>query len=188
MHCEQCGAALAQYVVEGCPQTRQYDKLRDHLAGCPRCRQDLDELRRVELALRAWPPRPAPAHLTSRILAAIEREAPVEAWSPLPWSVWLPALTLLAALALTALLIPPQPTELHAPLWIEPAIQWSGLLQLLDDPDLGSALWIGGSAALAGIGITIALMHGRMPSEDEVQVLRHRLSDTAQRFWRMAGR
>lgn len=188
MQCERYSAMLAQYVVEGCPSTGEYHGLREHLAGCPPCQRDFHDLRRVELALRSWPPRPAPPHLTHRILAAIERETPVEAWTALPWSVWLPALTLLVALALAALLVPPQPAELPAAVLLDPAIQWSGLLQMLDDPDLAYALWIGGSAALAGIGITLALMHGRLPNDDEIDDLRDRVSDTAQRFWRMAGR
>jgi hypothetical protein len=184
--CEIQQASLAQYVADGEPDEREYQALRQHLASCEGCRQALASLRRVEAALWAWPLQEAPAGLTTRILDAIEGEPQVEDWRPLPWSVWVPVLTLLVALAL-AVWLAPAPDPAFARALPEPR---ADLLRLWlpEDQGLLWAVWIGVSAVLFGAGITMALVQGRMPNEAEMDHLRHRLSDTAQRLWHLAGR
>jgi hypothetical protein len=187
MNCEEAQTVLAQWVADGYPRTFEYQGLREHLADCAACRLAAGDLERVEQALRAWPLRPVPVGLARRILAAIEREIRVEPWEPLPWNVWLPAMTLLAAVALALLLAPPLPSAVPPMSWLEPAAQWPGQLRFPDDQGLLAALWLGGSLAVVGIGITLALVHGRLPTEDEVDNLRHRLWDKAHRLLRLAG-
>jgi anti-sigma factor RsiW len=185
--CKAHEALLAQYVADGQPPLREYQALRRHLATCEDCRAAAHALQRVEQALWAWPLYPAPTGLVERTLANIDGETPMEPWKPLPWSVWLPALTLLVALAL-ALLLAPEPGLAPAVPWLEPQAELAFQVRLPDDPALLWALWIGGAIVVFGAGITMALVQGRLPNETEMDHLRHMLSDTAQRLWRLAGR
>ncbi len=185
--CKTCRAELAQYVSDGQPDAQAYRELRDHLAACPDCLRAAAALHVVEQALWEWPLEPAPMGLVERILEAIDREQPVEPWRPLPWAIWVPALTLLVALGL-AVMLTPEPGPAPAVPWLEPNLEFSLQAYLPDDPGLLWALWIGGSMVAFGVGITMALVQGRLPSEAEIEHLRHRLSDTAQRLWHLAGR
>lgn len=180
--CQAYAAMLAQYVADGEPARDEYRALRQHLSSCAACQETLATLRRVEAALWSWPPHKAPAGMTVRILGAIENETPVQAWKLLPWSIWVPALTLLVALALAVLLAPAPAVSL-----LEPPVQLLHL-RLPEDPSLLWAVWIGVSAVIFGAGITMALVQGRMPNEAEIDHVRHRLSDKAQRLLHLAER
>jgi anti-sigma factor RsiW len=185
--CRASQPLLPQYVADGMPTTCEYAAVRAHLASCPHCRITVERLVQVETSLSRWPLQQAPPDMAERILAAIDREAPIEAWNMLPWNVWLPALTLLVALALAIHLTPAMQAGLITAPWIEPGKMAPLPLQFSRDPAFLWALWIGFSIAVSGMGITLALVHGRLPDEEEIDHLRDRLSDTAHRLRRLAG-
>lgn len=54
-------------------------RVRRHLAACPACASELAETRRLDSRVRAWRDVPAPAHLQSRIAAALPSAPPVPA-------------------------------------------------------------------------------------------------------------
>ncbi len=175
---------LAQYVADGEPLWPEYEALRCHLAVCPECQATAEALRRVDLALREWPRQPVPKGLAPRILATIEQETYIEPWKPLPWSVWLPVLTLLAAVGLAITLAPVRVSVSAAFPWGVEPLQ----CQLLEDPALLWAIWLGVAVMVFGAGITIALVQGRLPNQAEMDHLRDKLSHTAQRLLHLAGR
>lgn len=87
-----------------------------HLAGCERCRAELDALREVFLALETLEPEPIPVDLSARVL---ERIAPVAARPARRPYV---AALLVVQVALTLLLA----------LWLgPPPIDWAGLDRLV---------------------------------------------------------
>lgn len=178
---------LAEYVAAGEPNSVEYARLQAHLAICPACQETRDALRRVEQALWEWPLEPSPPHLTERILAAIEHEQPVGPWQILPRRVWLPTATLMAVMILALLLYPSLPADL-------PLIQWLQSLQsvseegLLQDTRSLWAFWVGCFAALAGIGVTLALVYGRMPDPWEIEYARHKVVQAFERLRRFASR
>jgi anti-sigma-K factor RskA len=64
--------------VLGAMTPRERDEFEHHLATCPACREDVDELRPAAEALpMASPPMLPPAALKDRIMAEVEREAAV---------------------------------------------------------------------------------------------------------------
>lgn len=186
-NCQDIQGLLPQYVADGQPAAGEYAAVRAHLNSCTNCLATVELLQYVETGLSDWPLQPASPDLTNRILAAIDREAPIEPWRLLPWNIWLPALTLLVALALAIFLTPSMQGELGTVPWIEPVKAVPLQVQFSADPALLLALWIGFSTAVCGIGITLALVHGRLPDEEELDHVRHRLSDKAHRLWRLAG-
>ncbi len=176
IHCRDVQALLPQYVADGQPAGDEYAIVQAHLHACQSCMAVVERLELVDAGLSRWPMQQPPPGLTERIMAAIDKEAPVEAWSLFPRSVWLPVLTLLVALVLA----------IH----LTPSVEPNGAAlygQLSADPSLLLALWIGVSMAISGVGLTLALVHGRLPDEEEMDHLRHRLSDTAHRLRRLAG-
>ncbi len=54
-------------------------RVRRHLAACPACTAELAEIHRLDSRVRAWRDVPAPAHLQSRIAAALPSAPPVSA-------------------------------------------------------------------------------------------------------------
>jgi anti-sigma factor RsiW len=54
--------------------------LEAHLAGCPACRQALDELRRLEARLDTLPEEPLLADLSARVLERLPRRRTALAW------------------------------------------------------------------------------------------------------------
>jgi len=80
-----------------------------HLAGCERCRAQVDELRAVmRLAEDASVPEPSPLfwdHLSARVRAAVVEPAPVEAAGVSGWTERLGNWRVLAALAAAAVVI-----------------------------------------------------------------------------------
>ncbi len=91
------------------------------------------------------------------------------------------------ALALVTLLTPSMQGAFPAVPWSEVANGVPPQPYLARDPALLLALWIGVSMAVAGVGVTVALVHGRLPDVGEIDQVRHRLSDTAHRLRRLAG-
>ncbi len=54
-------------------------RVRRHLAGCAACASELAEIRQLDRRVHAWRDVPAPAHLQSRIAAALPSAPPVSA-------------------------------------------------------------------------------------------------------------
>jgi anti-sigma factor RsiW len=184
MTCNAYQESLAQFIADGEPVSPEYAAVRAHLAACGECRVHAARLRRVETALRAWPLAEVSVPLHRRLLATL-RPWPPAPPAPRPavsWSVWLPALTLVCALALTLTLAP-----LPGPEALPPAGTQSTLVSLLLREDMLTAIWMGIAVALAGIGLTVALGQGRLPNQDEIDSLRDRASHAADHFMRLAG-
>jgi anti-sigma factor RsiW len=74
MKCAQIHPNLAAFVVGGL-EPKEAAEVRGHLASCPGCRHELEELRKVNRALEAAPP-PAdpPAYLKDEILSLVRAE------------------------------------------------------------------------------------------------------------------
>ncbi len=187
MPCSKYLDALPEYVAAGEPDLSQYEGLRSHLAWCPCCQQDACTLRETEAALRAWPLYPVPPDLYARIMQAIDRRLTVEEWQPMPWNVWLPALSLSLAVLLACHLMPSAVFGLP----LRQLVQENGEITVHLDPRLGQqaawAIWTGVFAALAGIGLTLALTVGRMPSPQEMGEFRQRATHTVERILKTAG-
>jgi len=184
MTCDTLREQLVDYVVAGEPADDQYAVLRAHLYHCVQCQQDLNRLRQVELALRAWPLEEVTPSLQLRLLATGNRlQQPMDLY-PLPWAIWLPALTVLIAIGL-ALFLTPVPLSIA----LQPAaspLEWNPRALSLDHDAL-QAVWVGVSVALAGIGVTMALSQTEMPDRSDMDGLRSRATHAIRRIWHPAG-
>jgi anti-sigma-K factor RskA len=114
---ERWGDATGAYLL-GALDDAERSGFQAHVANCPACRQELDELRpAVEALPVSAPPVTPPATLRSRIMADVEREASLLAaagepratpsrppgrrrWRLRALPAWVPAATALAALAI----------------------------------------------------------------------------------------
>lgn len=184
MTCDTLREQLVDYVVAGEPADGHYAALREHLSHCMLCQQDLGYLRQVELALRAWPLEEVTPSLQLRLLATGNRPQQPMDLSPLPWAIWLPALTVLIAIMLALFLTP-----VSLSVALQPAtapLEWNPAAQSLDQ-DAVRAVWVGVSVALAGIGVTMALSETEMPDMSDMDGLRSRATHAIQRIWRLAG-
>lgn len=92
---------LAAY-VDGALAPEERAAVDAHLAGCPRCREEVDLARRAVEALASLADEPVPLGVTAPVLAEARRRA--EARRPR----WLPALAAAAVLALAGALVVPQ--------------------------------------------------------------------------------
>ena len=74
MRCAEIHPNLAAFVVGGM-EPEEAAEVQRHLASCPDCRRELEELRKVNRALEAAPP-PAnpPSHLKDEILSQVRAE------------------------------------------------------------------------------------------------------------------
>ena len=94
MHCEEARWMILELTLESGPTDSK--PLREHLRGCPACSYFLARVEETDLALRALPVESAPAGMTRQVLAQAAARGDREGF--LPWSVWLPVLSLLAGL------------------------------------------------------------------------------------------
>src|SRR5215213_5503172 len=76
MKCADVSANLAAFVLGGM-EPEEAAEIQRHLASCPGCRSELEELEKVNRALQAAPP-PAdpPGHLKEEILSQVRAEEP----------------------------------------------------------------------------------------------------------------
>lgn len=71
MNCETARGQLQDFDDDGlAPGARA--ALAEHLLGCPPCRRELNEQRRVRRLLRQMPREPMPVFLKRRLLAALD--------------------------------------------------------------------------------------------------------------------
>ncbi len=183
MTCDTLRDQLVDYVVAGEPADDRYTALRAHLCHCALCQQDLDHLRQVELALRAWPLEEVTPSLQLRLLATGNRPQQLMDPYPLAWPIWLPALTVLIAIGL-ALFLTPVPLSIA----LQPAgplSEWDRAALSLDQDAL-RALLVGVSVALAGIGVTMALSETGMPDRSDMDCLRSRATHAIERIRHLA--
>lgn len=188
---------LAEFVADGQPSTRPYRALRDHLATCSACRGQAARLSIVHEALRAWPMATPPEALPARIIALLaDEKGPLQAWHALPWSIWVPAVTALAAMLVVLLALPGQivPAEAGGQIGAA-AAQWpltlaerGARVQADLDPHAVAALWAGLFVSLGGVGVTMALRAWGEPYDRQVDCLRRAVTDTAGRLVRLARR
>jgi anti-sigma factor RsiW len=180
MTCDIQYERLAEYIAEGEPMGPKHADLRAHMMTCPHCRSRTALLRQVECALRAWPMENVSQPLHTRLMATL-RPAPAIDWYQLPWSLWLPVLTLLSAVGLAVALVPPA-----VPVTVKPLGSEFGLLRSLLAGDGLTAMWVGLATALAGIGVTIALALGRLPNAGEIESARSRASEAVEHVRHLA--
>jgi anti-sigma factor (TIGR02949 family) len=100
MNCQENQDQLSAY-LDGELTADETAAVRDHLAACPACARELDELRRAIDAVKALPPIQAPADLKGKIMAQIESEA-ARAPASTPWrKLWPVAAAVALAVGLT---------------------------------------------------------------------------------------
>jgi anti-sigma factor (TIGR02949 family) len=107
MNCEEADRFLDAY-LDGELEPAQRAELEEHLAGCPECRQKLEQLRRFRAFFTANAPHyPAPSGLKGKVLARLEAEkkSNIIAFVRQPWLY--AAALLVACLALGWLLLFP---------------------------------------------------------------------------------
>ncbi len=92
MHCEKARQIILEETLEG-GLTLGVGPLARHLEDCPACRTFLSRLNEVDAALRQLPLEKAPATVTQGVLERLPSPAPLEGF--LPWTLWLPVLSLL---------------------------------------------------------------------------------------------
>ena len=103
------GATLQDFLDGRLDDTRLVE-VRAHLDGCPQCRSDLEALRWVrDVALKQLPGEEVPPALAARVAAALDaadgRTRPAARWTSRWWWRWATAGALLAAAAVTLLLL-----------------------------------------------------------------------------------
>lgn len=93
--CEEIRQAILEHTLEGEPIAPD-SPLGAHLRQCPDCQRYHEAIVQVDTALQAMPLQAAPSWIVERVLARIEpnREQPF-----LPWTVWVPLLSLFAGFA-----------------------------------------------------------------------------------------
>lgn len=208
--CDERAPALAQYVADGEPPDATYAALRAHVSACTICAERIVLLRAVETALAAWPEAIVEPGLARRILrrlpASYARTRSVEEWRALPWSVWVPALTLGVAMALVWVASPAGPPQGDSAQHLGVTMgqlprtigSWVGSLGLpLDAPAVTMpnpgdkafwAVWSGLCIALGGGGVSLALGAWGEQHERRWQELRQSVAQAADRIVRLAHR
>ncbi len=97
MHCKEARRQiLEQTLEERLPAT---GPLQEHLRGCPACSYFLVCVAETDQALRALPLESAPAEVARRVLAQAAGRSEREVF--LPWSLWLPVVSMLIGLIWT---------------------------------------------------------------------------------------
>ncbi len=182
--------ALAHYAA--CPMAEWPPALRAHLAECPVCREEMHWLRTVEAALASWPlAEPAPGFL-ERLLERLAREqVPARAGQVLPWNIWVPAMTLGAALIIAALALPPQISQAWEPAiseWPRQVAPWAAEGRLTLDRGAFWAVWSGLFVATGGVGLTLALSAWNARYTRRVEEVKRALSEAADHLLKMAHR
>jgi len=179
--------ALAEYAAGA----REFPPaLKEHLAACPTCQEEMRYLRAIEAALAAWPlAEPDPTFLTRLLERLALEEVPIRADQVLPWSIWVPAMTLGAALMIAAIALPPQVPQAWGPAlaeWPRQVAPWAAAPHFTLDPSPFWAVWTGLFVAVGGIGLTLALSAWNDRYTQRVEDLKRALSEAADHLLKMA--
>lgn len=96
MCCEKVRRIILEETLEGKPDLGK-GPLSQHLEDCPACRAFLSRLSEVDAALRQPPLEKAPAEIAQGVLERLPGRSPTPASQEqfLPWTLWLPILSLL---------------------------------------------------------------------------------------------
>jgi len=195
LNCETCREQLPQYVADHQPADAEFDALRRHLASCHDCCAYHERLITVEAALARMPRMIPSARVRAHVIAMIAHEGrTAPPWQWLPWTVWLPALALIAALAIAwASLLHPeiglgalpdletvvQPLNVPAPIPSLARVDWSS--------DRATALYIGILLGLAGFGLMLSLARWSPANSRRLEHLEDQAEQAAER-WLHRGR
>jgi len=190
LNCETCRERLPQYVADHEPAGTECDALRRHLASCADCAAYHERLVTVEAALSRMPRMIPSTTVRAHVIAMIAQEGrSAPPWQWLPWTVWLPALALIAALAIAwASLLHPelqlatlpdletvvQPLNVPAPIPTLARVDWSS--------DRATALYIGILLSLAGFGIMLSLARWSPANSRRLEHLEDQAERAAERW------
>lgn len=183
---------LAQYVADKESRSQLSPGLQEHLMHCPFCQQQLQWLRIVESALAEWPAASPHPTLAARIIAQLPHAPlPAQEWQALPWTVWVPALTVGVAMAFAMLSLPPQAShELRLSIaeWPRTLGAYSATPQTVLNRELFWAVWSGLFAGVGGVGVAVAFTAWNERQSRKAAHLRHTMAEAAQRLTHMAHR
>lgn len=104
MRCEEVRGQILEQTLEGGP-LRVEGTLAQHLQACPSCRVFLARLAVVDAALRELPLLAAPSGLRARIQEQIADRPAESAGEFLPWTLWMPVLSLVGGVAVACIVL-----------------------------------------------------------------------------------
>lgn len=170
---------LLPWLVNGTLRETERDRVREHAASCVICRSELEELERLQSALRqaetAQPvPPPDMRRINARIDAQLEQErgreriaAAISAFLRSPWRIAFVAQSIALASLLAILLWPPPDSAQFTTLTEPDSLPAGAYIRVVFDPGLGSA-------DIAAIADSHSLEIVKGPSERGVATLGHR--------------
>ncbi len=154
MRCEEARRIILEETLEGKPVLDQ-GALTRHLEDCPACRLFLSRLNEVDAALRQLPLEKAPPVVVQGVLERLPAPAP----QFLPWTLWLPILSLLVGVcwAYLSLLLAYGPAQFGsfdvlALNWLASLEQW-----VLVNQDVLGAVSLSVAAGLFFTALAVAL-------------------------------
>lgn len=185
--CRKYRRWLCEHMVDDssamdCPQD-----LRAHLADCVACRRYAQKLQIIDAALRERSLRSVSPYLSQRIMRSVE-QMEQEHWEILPWSVWLPALTIAAGLIVAACALPAGYLSPQKVSFWERSVTLTGTQPLpLFQPPLGEsdafwALWSAVFAVVSGLGIILGLNSFDEEQRDCVHEVKRDIQSRADRL------
>ncbi len=185
INCEKCRQELAEHAQarNGEPQYPRYVQM--HLAHCSECRGYTRRLVLIDEALRERPlARPSP-ELPWRIMRSVE-QVQQEEWQMLPWTIWLPTLTITISLIIAASSLSSNQLSAQEFASLEHSLSDPQSLSLsrlaLRESDAFQALWIGLSAIISGLGISLGVNSFREAQREYIRGLRGDIQDRASRL------
>ncbi len=156
MRCEEARQIILKETLEGRPVLDQ-GALTRHLENCPACRLFLSRLNEVDAALRQLPLEKAPPAVVQGVLEHLPAPATQEKF--LPWTLWLPILSLLVGIcwAYLSLLLAYGPAQFGsfdvlALNWLVSLEQW-----VLANQDVLGAVSLSVAAGLFFTALALAL-------------------------------
>ena len=188
--CERCREQLPQYVADHEPLASAHSMLRQHLMACADCHAYYERLVTVEAALFAMPRFRPSAAVRAHVIAMIAQEGrSAPPWQFLPWTVWLPALALITALAIawTSLAHPgielaPLPSLQTVVQPFDGPVPWPILAQIDLTSDRSFALYLGGLFSLAGIGLMLSLARWSPSNSETLSHIEQQAQQAAERW------
>jgi len=178
---------IAEYVAANEPDTPQYGKVRQHLSQCRACRDLMAQLRHTEVALRTLPVEAASQALMPQVVSIVSRrQVALPEWSFMPWTVWVPAASVITASMMLLLLLPSETPVLRnladvtAPI-LKPEILNSWLVSFRLHFTHNTLVTVGSAAAaiLGGAGFVWALASLSPEQNEKLDNLGEQVADRA---------